>query len=408
MLSKEEKQAIAEEVGSQAAEKVKSVVADGEKKLNDLAAKFNEGKLDKSDLDAAKAEIMSSINDKIAEVTEIQKAQGNKINTIVEKAAPNSISFEDFIEKEMKELHGTGKFKEFTGAQLKAAGVQSIAGSIPTPSPYAPGPGNILDIFGYMYNPNFITTRVNLGRTNQARLAWANELTPVQGAPALVSEGAQKPQMQIQFSVETSVAKKIAAYAVFTEEFEDDLPGFATFARRRILEEVGRVWDNTIQSDVIAVSPQFNVPGLVGQIQNANWWDALLAMFAQPGINNFNANTVAINYITDTILETQKNVNDSYLLPPFAGRLMQNMVFANKLADGKALVGDLQQYNVDIYKDFILKVGLINDDFIRNQETVVGEVRYHSYISDNRKKALVYDSLERVSNLIKGNTHSIG
>jgi hypothetical protein len=66
------------------------------------------------------------------------------------------------------------------------------------------------------------------------------------------------------------------------------------------------------------------------------------------------------------------------------------------------LVGDLKQYHVDIYKDFILKIGWINDELIHNKFAIVGELRYHSYISDARKKALVYDSLAGVASRISG------
>jgi hypothetical protein len=72
----------------------------------------------------------------------------------------------------------------------------------------------------------------------------------------------------------------------------------------------------------------------------------------------------------------------------------------NKVAEGYALVGDINQYNVDTYKNMVLKVGYNSDDFRRNQFSVIAEVRYHDYISDNRKDALLYDELDRIVSLI--------
>jgi hypothetical protein len=70
------------------------------------------------------------------------------------------------------------------------------------------------------------------------------------------------------------------------------------------------------------------------------------------------------------------------------------------VAENNALVGDITQYNVDVYKDMVLKVGYNNDDFQRNQFSVIAEVRYHDYISTTRKVALAYYNLLTVRTLI--------
>jgi hypothetical protein len=80
----------------------------------------------------------------------------------------------------------------------------------------------------------------------------------------------------------------------------------------------------------------------------------------------------------------------------FPQEISPKLVTANKVAANYALSGDLKQFKVDIYKDFTLRVGWINDDFIKNQFVIVGELRYHAYISDNRKKAIVYDNLDTI------------
>jgi HK97 family phage major capsid protein len=243
---------------------------------------------------------------------------------------------------------------------------------------------------------------VDLGRTNQSRLAWANELDTIQGAPALVAEGGLKPQTQHQFTIETSVAKKVAGWIELTDEFEQDLPNFATNVRRRLQEDVERAWDDAIQLDVQTAARPYEITGLTNQIFEANRWDALLAMMAQVGSYNFITNGIALNWITNAMLKSAKNLDATYLLPSFAAEINGLLSYANKLAIGSALVGDFKQYKVDIYKDFMLKIGWINDELIYNKFAIVGEMRYHSYISDARKKALVYDSLAEVANTIDG------
>lgn len=400
-----------DKVGKQATEATKEAIKGAEKALNDQFEVLSKGGMTKAEFDAFKTETLEPINERLRVLDEANKTldaasieQGKKMSELLGKAEPNSKSFEQFVVEKGPALaemrkSGTGCI-EISGEQLKAAGVSTIGTSIPTPSPYAPGISGLpLEIFEIARNPNYITSKVNLGKTNQSRLAWINELS-LQGVPALVTEGNLKPLTQHTFSVETSVAKKIAAYIAITEELDDDLPYLSTTIQRMLQTDVIRAWDDQVQSDVIANATPFNITQLNGLIQAANAWDALLAELGQVGYYNFIPNTVAINYLTNVILKTLKNTQNEYLLPSFADELDKIMNYANKVVTGYGLVGDLKQFNVDIYKDFYLKMGWVNDDLIRNQFSVVGEIRYHSYISTARKTAICYDSLAAVDALI--------
>jgi hypothetical protein len=402
-LSIEVEKELLEKVGVEATEKAKVVVDKAEKELTQKAADLQKGLMTEKSFEDFKKEQLEPINKMLEKLEGATKEQGNKINTLVDRSAPNSKSIEQFImdkKDELIELRKSGKYIEVTGAELKAAGVQTVATSIPTASAYAPGVGGPdLNIFDIARNPNFITSRVDLGNTNQSRLAWANELD-IQGAAAVVAEGALKPQVMHRFEIETSNAKKIAGWVEMTEEFDQDLPQFSTRVRRMLQDDVIRAWDDAIQTDVIAVARPFEITGLNGKVQAANYWDALLAEMGQVGFYNFQPNTVGINWLTNVLLNTEKASTNEYLLPPFVADINALKVYANKLAVNYGLVGDLKQYKVDIYKDFVLKMGWINDEFIYNKFAIVGEIRYHSYISAARKKALVYDSLITIDGLI--------
>lgn len=405
-LTKEELDQIKQSVSEEASTKTKEAVKEAETSITAKFEDFKKGLMTKSEFESFKAEKMDPINEVLAKVSKMEeasKAQGEAIQKIqLQKGAENSKSIEQFIEeqlgdtKKMKDLRSSGKCIEFTGAELKAAGVQSIAGTIPTASPYAPGPSGPLDIFNVQRNPNFITSKVDLGKSNQSILAWANELETIEGGAGLVDEGAQKPQVQHKFEVETSKAKKVAGWVKLTEEFDQDLPNFATNVRRMLQDDVYRAWDDQIQTDVIAAARPFEITALNGQIASANYYDALLALLGQVGSYNYPANTLALNWLTNVVLKTQKNDNRTPILPAFAGDIEGLQTFANKMAFKNVLAGDLKQYKVDIYKDFVLKIGWVNDDFITNQFVVLGEMRYHSYISSARKKALAYDNLDTI------------
>lgn len=391
---------IADKVGKETADKIQNEFKAVEKNVNEKMEAVKVGLMTQKDFESFKTDQLAPLNDTLEKLEKAMKEQGNQIASFVEKAAPNSKSLDEFLKENVTQIKNATEKKaylEFTGEQLKAAGVYSIAGSIPTASPYAPGIGGAeLNVFELARNPNFITSKVNLGRTNQARLAWFNELA-LEGGAAIVAEGALKPQSQHTFEVQTSTAKKVASWIEMTEEFEQDLPQLATVAQRLLNVDVVRGFDDAVQTDVQAAARPYNITTLNDKVPFANYWDAILAMMAQVGVYNFQPNTVAFNWITNAILKSRKNANGTYLLPSFADDIEAMTVYANKMANYYALVGDLQQYNVDIYKDYVLKIGWINDELIYNKFAMVGEMRYHSYISTARRNALVYDSLDTVT-----------
>jgi hypothetical protein len=174
-LDKETEQALLEKVGKEATEATKAEMKKAEELITAKAEEFKKGLLSEKSFEDFKKEAMEPINEALKKLEEASKEQGTKMAAFLEKGTPNSKTMEQFIEEQapkIKELRESGKFIEFTGKQLKEAGVNSISGAIPTPSPYAPGIGGPLQIFDIIRNPNFITSKIDLGSTNQSRLAW--------------------------------------------------------------------------------------------------------------------------------------------------------------------------------------------------------------------------------------------
>jgi hypothetical protein len=409
MLTPEQVQEIAAKVGTEAAAKIKTDFEAAEQRINSKLEDSRKGLMTQEDFTKFKSEELNAINEKLAEIAKLEgslREQGLKLEEIGAKTKSNERkSLDDYIKTEIapkiKELKGQTKPLIVTLDELKAAGIQSISGTIEPQSnvpssPYLPGIGTELEIFDVLRNPNFITTRVDVGSTNQRRLAWANE-TVYEGAPAEVAEGQEKPQIEHRFKVEMSEAKKMAAWFKITEELEEDAPQLATKLRRLLESDVIRGFDDAIQAAVIAsATPYVGGLGLNGAVDKANYWDAVLAMHAQVKVNNFPmVNTTAMHPFTSLAMQASKSTDD-YWNPPFKDAILRTLVEANKLDPWKVLVGDLTQYKVDIYKQLLFKIGWVNDDFIKNQFVVLAEMRYHRYISDSRKKAIVYHDVRTV------------
>lgn len=442
-LEKAQFDELVKEFGVQGAKKLEEASKQLETGIEAKYKTLMDGKMTAKEFEDFKKAELKELNDKVIELEKLNKAvseQGLKINELISKpnGGEKGISFEEFLtckaklgkydakgemvgEEEvvlidrLKELYAEGsgtilitsqdlKKAGVTRFRNKAAGSSLISTSIvdtvsPPGSPYLPGLGGAeLEIFDIVRNPNFILNRVDMGRTNQSTLAWINEVSVLADTVAgtSIAEGGTKTLVQHKWQVEFSKAKKAAAYAILSEEFEDDVPQLATRTRRLLQDDVLRAFDDAIQAAVIAAARPYEITGLNGKIKFPTLFDDLGAALAQVGYYNFIPNTLGLNTVTSWQVMMEKDHEGRYNVPPFMDRINRLLVEANKIVVGDVLAGDLTQYKVDIYKDFSLRIGWINDQFIKNLFSIVGEIRYHDYISDSRKKAIVYDQLSDI------------
>jgi hypothetical protein len=407
-------------------EQITALKTETQGKVDAAVDQAKKGLISPEQLQEATTKATEELSKTITTQEQILKAQGDKINGLIEaqkKPFSGMEAIEDVFKAnsaKLKELHkaGTG----FIEVNLQGKAVDSIANSIqnmtsPPGSPYAPGISNVpLTVYDILRNQQFVSSYTDNGNTDVSRLAWINE-TSLTGAPTLVIEGAAKPLTSRTFQVEMSTAKKIAAGIQITEEFDQDLPYLSSQVKSLLQLDLVRAFDDQIQTDVIANSSPFdfttagiggyNLGALKGNIYDATLWDALTAMGLYPRINNFIPNVSLINPITWGKMQMGKDTVGRYNYPSDDLISRINAQIGNKLFPDFALVGDMKQFKVLVYKDFVLKMGWINDDFIRNQFTVVAEVRFHDYISAARKKAIVYGEAKWVAEQLNTNSQPI-
>lgn len=407
-------------------EQITTLKAETQTKVDSAVDAAKKGLITPEQSDAAIKKATDELSTTITNQETILKAQGDKINGLIEAAkAPASgmEKIEDVFKAnkdKLKQLYkdGTG----FIEVNLEGKAVDSVANSITNMtsapgSPYAPGISNVpLTVYDILRNQQFVSNYTDNGTTDVSRLAWINELT-LSGAPTLVLEGASKPLTSRTFQVEMSTAKKIAAAIQITEEFDADLPYLSSQVKSLLQLDLVRAYDDQIQADVIAAATPFDfttagIGGyslslLKGQIYDATFWDALTAMGLYPRINNFIPNVSLINPITWGKMQMGKDTVGRYNYPNDELISRINAQIGNKLWPDNALVGDLKQFKVLKYKDFVLKMGWINDDFIRNQFTIVAEVRFHDFISTARKKAIVYGEAKWIAEQLNTNSQPI-
>jgi hypothetical protein len=407
-------------------EQITALKTETQSKVDAAVDAAKKGLITTEQSDAAIKKATEELSKQVTDQETILKAQGDKINGLIEaqKKPFNGMEMiEDVFKANTKKLKEIYEAKSgFIEVRLEGKAVDSVANSItgmtnaPT-SPYAPGISNIpLTVYDILRNQQFVSSYTDNGTTDVSRLAWINELT-LAGTPALVLEGGSKPLTSRTFQVEMSTAKKIAAAIQITEEFDTDLPYLSSQVKSLLQLDLVRAFDDQIQADVIAnVTPfdfttagigGYNLGALKGNIYDATFWDALVAMGLYPRINNFIPNVSLLNPITWGKMQMGKDTVGRYNYPSDELINRINAQIGNKLFPDFALVGDLKQFKVLKYKDFVLKMGWINDDFIRNQFTVVAEVRFHDYISTARKKAIVYGETKWIAEQLNTNTQPI-
>lgn len=293
----------------------------------------------------------------------------------------------------------------YGGSQQRAAATMTFAtvnagGSAFIPTPYIDP--NVVDLV--RIQPTFFDYLIK-GRTNRAQYVWVNKVNK-QGNAAFIGEGVLKPLASFDLETEISNAKKVAERMKASTEILEDIEGFATMIENELRYEVMMAVNtalltgtlsSTVPAGITTFASAYTLTGI--EVSNPNNFDAIRAAVAQLRNLNFFGNVVAfMNPVDAANMELSKAVDSGvYMLPPFTssdGTRISGVrvVEDNNIPVGNLLVVDLTKFKVLIYKDFSISWGWENDDFSKNLVTVIGEMRLHSFHSDNHTGAFLYDS----------------
>lgn len=248
------------------------------------------------------------------------------------------------------------------------------------------------------------------GRTGLETLPWVNKKVPAaSGAAAFIGPGVAKPGVSFTLEVEKSNAKKIAVSLKLATELLDDVDGMTSFVEVELayqlkIEANSKLMTGTESSTVPAgvqtFSLGFTTSGL--STTNPNNWDCCRSVIAQMRKAFINGRIVIfLNPIDTANMDMEKAVS----MGTYMGLTVRQVPGAIIVEDYNITVGYLQAVAIDclktvIYKDFSLQFGWENDDFTKNLVTVIGEMRLHSYHSENHAAGFVYDDLADIKSQI--------
>jgi len=262
-----------------------------------------------------------------------------------------------------------------------------------------------------------------ISSTGEARFSYT-EAVPKEGGYAFVAEGVEKPQIDFKWENRFPVPKKAAAYEILTEESVTDIKRLRAVAEDYLVKKHGLFKANGVYfADGVSENP-------LGATVLARAFVAgpMTDMFAA-GTSNFmdvvNAIITDI-YTTQSYIDEPSHVPNIVLISPFD--FFKNLVGAKdtrglplypqaglfnevriggvlikpwiKIPAGQIFVADMTKYNVINYVPFSIRIGWINDQFITNKFTMLGESRYYQYVKNLDLGAFVYESIAVVQTAI--------
>jgi HK97 family phage major capsid protein len=157
------------------------------------------------------------------------------------------------------------------------------------------------------------------------------------------------------------------------------------------------------------------VPGdMAGKVQAPNFMDVINAAIADMRTTHnyqdeipYIANVVMLNDI-DFFLEVQ-SAKDTTGRPLFNYNPITQVATMGSVAviptpeieAGNILVADVTKYNVVNYKPYTVRIGWVNDDFIKNQFVILGESRFYGFVKKLDEQAFIYDSIDTIKDALR-------
>ncbi len=396
---------------------------DNIQKALDTRFKTLEDSFVKAQNDLAEAQKNNASKDEILKLTKSIQTQGeafdNFVSTLKEKQVDSvAKQFNSFLKENKAQLEQivANKTGEIRFTPKAVADISTGSGTtVDTP------PLDVSTDLGTfnMRNDASLLALASISNTSSPSLPYT-ELTPKEGGYGFVAEGGTKPQIDFKWENRWETPVKAAANEILTEEAVTDFPRLESIARTYLavqhdLFKVNGIYfgDGTGNNPTGAtvVARTFNAGGLANVFPagTSNFMDVVNAIItdiyttqAYADEGHYMPNIVLINPVDFFVQLVGAKDADGLPLYPQAGLFNEVRIGGIvikpwiKIPAGKIFVADMTKYNVVNYVPFSVRIGWINDQFITNKFTMVGESRYFQYVKNLDQAAFVYDDIATV------------
>lgn len=270
-------------------------------------------------------------------------------------------------------------------------------------------------------NDNSLLSLCTVTKTSKDSLKYT-ELEPKEGSYAMVAEGGAKPQIDFKWTNRFATPKKAAAHEVLSEEVATDVKRMVSVAKQYLqkqhdLFKVNQVFfgDNTGENleGATTIGRVFAAGAMALKVVTPNFMDAVNAVITDIYTTHnytdeasYEANIVLVNPV-DFYLELV-SAKDGNQLPLYPQAGLFNSVTIggvtikpwSKIPAGQIFVADMTRYNIVNYIGFSIRTGWVNNQFITNQFTMIGESRFFGYVKNLDRQAFVYDAIATIKTAI--------
>lgn len=351
---------------------------------------------------------------------QVIKTQGEEITALkgratagVHKSVRDQVA--DWVEanKAQVSIAKSGRRADLPALVIQKAAITMTEATSLNSSAYLPNPQILPGVIDLVRVQPTFWNRLAKPATKANPLIWVNKYNK-QGNATFIGEGTLKNLASFELQTESSVPKKVAERMKVSREMIDDIDYLTGLiegelryevdskCNEKVLVDAGSATDPKGVTNYAAAYTLLTITGIV----DPNNSDCIRAAIAQLRSTNFNGQLTAfINPIDAAMMDLQKTSQGAYVLPPFQTVDGRNIAATpiiedNNIAVGYLLLGDMSKYHIQMYMDFFVEWGWENDDFTKNLITVIGERRFHQWVSGNETGAFVYDTFANIKTAI--------
>lgn len=333
--------------------------------------------------------------DSIKNLTEAVEKQGEELRKFFEEGEKNGKSVEQMIHEKKDDIKklASGEARNFKMHLSKKTLVQRTAVAGTTMAMRLPGVGEI------PYQSTIISglfRHAGVSPSSNGIIRYMDQENIVRNADS-VAEGAQKPESEINWIEKTLSLEKIADSIPVTMEAFKDVSFIESEVRRLLdvnldLKEDQLLWSGTgvapqikgVFTSALLFDPAAYAasPGAV-TTQDATIYD-LLAVLRVEIVNGkqskYMPTAVVMNPRDILRYKLAKATDGHYVLPPFIaanGAVIDGMRVAesSQVTPNTLLIGDFRYGTIYDLDGVTVEMGWVNDQFIKNQMTILAEKR---------------------------------
>lgn len=297
-------------------------------------------------------------------------------------AAPARSLGAQFVESKQFRNYLANKPQESDTVELEGVNLKTL---MTTTTGWVPETTRSGLVVPYATRPIQVTDIIPQISTTQNAYVYMEETT-FTNAAVETAEGGSKPEAALALTERTSPVRKIAVWIPVTDEQLDDVPGIQSYIEQRLSFMVAQRLDSQILVGTgvgVNLLGILNVVGVQTQAKGADPTpDAVYKAMTKVRVTGRAIPGAFVTHPNDwQDVRLLRTVDGIYIWgsPSDVGpeRIWGlPVVITDAITEGTGLVGDFNNFSLLVERmGMTIKVGFPNDDFLKNQRSIVAEIR---------------------------------